>query len=76
MVEDTGLGIAPEHHEKIWELFYRLNPQAPAEGEGLGLTLARRIVERHDGRIWVESEPGKGSRFFVELAATGEAQIR
>ena len=65
-VEDNGIGINPEHREKIFELFQQLEPGVES-GEGLGLTIANRIVERHHGRIWVESEQGKGSRFYVEL---------
>jgi PAS domain S-box-containing protein len=66
-VEDTGVGIAPEHLEKVWELFYRLDPSHESPGEGLGLSLVRRIVERHGGRALVESEPGAGSKFIVVL---------
>ena len=67
-VEDNGIGIAPEYHEKIFEIFERLDPTAGA-GEGLGLTIVRGIADRHSGKIWLESEPGKGSRFFVSLPA-------
>lgn len=65
-VADNGIGIAPEHQEKIFELFHRLNPSA-TEGEGLGLAIVRQILGRLDGKIWVESTPDVGSRFFVSL---------
>ncbi len=68
-VEDSGMGIAPKHQDQIWKLFHRLDPEGPVRGEGLGLTVAHRIVERHQGRIWVESEVGRGSRFYVVLPA-------
>jgi PAS domain S-box-containing protein len=74
VVEDTGIGIAREHLEKVWELFYRLDPGDGAGGEGMGLTLVRRIVERHGGRAWAESEPGRGSRFIAVLPSPGEAK--
>ena len=66
-VQDNGIGIPENHQEKIFELFHRLNPDGAAGGEGLGLTIVRRIVDRLDGSIRVESEPGKGSRFFISL---------
>lgn len=65
-VEDNGIGIAPEHQEKIFEIFYQLEPDK-RKGEGLGLTIVRRIIEKHNGKIWVESKLGKGSKFFVSL---------
>ena len=65
-VEDNGIGIAPEHHEEIFEMFYELEPEK-RKGDGLGLTIVKRIIDRHNGRIWVESEKGKGSKFFVSL---------
>jgi len=68
-VSDNGVGIQKTHQKKIFEIFHRLNPNESVPGEGLGLTIVRRIVDRHKGKITVESEPGMGSRFFVELPA-------
>ena len=67
-VRDTGIGIAPEDREKIFESFQTGGRDAKAEeGTGLGLTLSRKIVELHGGRIWVESEVGRGSTFGFTL---------
>ena len=64
-VRDNGIGIAPEHHERIFGLFNKLDPKV--EGTGIGLALVKRIVEYHGGRIWVESEAGKGATFLFSL---------
>lgn len=65
-VEDNGIGIRQEYSEKIFEIFHQLNPRND-QGEGLGLTITRRTLGRHGGEIWVESEQGLGSKFFVSL---------
>lgn len=64
-VRDNGMGIEPEYHERIFGLFNRLNPEI--EGTGIGLTLVKRIVEVHGGRIWLESQPGQGTTFLFTL---------
>ena len=64
-VRDNGIGIEQEYHERIFGLFNRLNPEI--EGTGIGLTLVRRIVEVHGGRIWLESQPGNGATFLFTL---------
>lgn len=66
-VKDTGMGIAPRHLKRIWDVFYRVGSSVDVTGEGLGLSIAKRIADKHKGKIWVESEEGAGSSFFVEL---------
>jgi PAS domain S-box-containing protein len=66
-VRDNGIGIPKEHHEKIFGLFHRVAPRGVGEGTGIGLAIVRRIVESHGGKVWVESEVGKGSTFYFTL---------
>ena len=71
-VRDNGLGIAPEHHQRVFQIFQRIHSVATL-GEGIGLTIVQRVVDRLGGKVWVESEPNKGSTFFVRLP--GEAEV-
>lgn len=74
-VEDNGIGVAPEYQDKIWQIFYRLPDAAEkTNGEGLGLTLVQNIIERQNGRVWIESEPDQGSRFFLVLPTAGNKE--
>jgi len=66
-VADNGRGIAEKDRDRIWEIFQRAQADGGIAGEGLGLSLVRRVVERHHGEAWLESTPGEGSRFFVAL---------
>ncbi len=77
-VADTGPGIAPEHLPRLFERFYRVDPARSARegGTGIGLAIARSVVEAHGGRIWAESSPGRGSVFTFELPVAPAAETR
>lgn len=76
VVADTGVGLPAEEHEAVFDDFHQVAAATAGrpEGTALGLPITKQLVELHGGRIWLESEPGKGSRFFFTLPAKGDGE--
>lgn len=68
-VKDNGIGIEPEYIDAVFRMFKRLHPHSAYEGSGIGLSMARKIIDKHGGLIWLESQPGQGTTFYFSLVA-------
>ena len=74
-IKDNGIGIAPENHEKVFEMFKRLHTREEYEGTGIGLATCKKIVQKYGGEIWIESSLGIGTTFFFSMPVPTEEII-
>jgi signal transduction histidine kinase len=75
-VSDNGPGIAPEYHERIWQIFQTLEPRDTVEGTGVGLSVVKKIVESKGGQAWVESSQGSGATFYFTWPKTEQEAMK
>jgi light-regulated signal transduction histidine kinase (bacteriophytochrome) len=75
-IEDNGIGIDSRYHIRIFDMFQRLHSASKYEGSGVGLAACKMIVQRHNGQIWVESQPGRGSTFYFSIPADSQTVSR
>ena len=74
-ITDRGIGIDPKHFVRIFRIFQRLHIDDSYGGTGIGLSIVKKMVERHQGKVWVESQPGQGASFYFSLAKTLENPV-
>jgi light-regulated signal transduction histidine kinase (bacteriophytochrome) len=72
VIQDNGIGFNNQYAESIFEVFKRLHSHSQYPGTGMGLAICRKIVDRHQGKIWAEGNPGAGATFFIELPLKGQ----
>ena len=68
-IQDNGIGLDKKYHEKVFQIFTRLNSTVKYQGSGIGLAVCKKIVERHGGEIWLESEAGNGTAFYFTITS-------